>query len=670
MSRYPIEVRDQYGRPIPGATVYVFKWDADAEVAGDLETLTDDLSAPLANPLTADADGLAYFNSVDGQKLLEYHYGGKVQLREVILVGALPVPRSIYGGLFSHFSALEVPTGMDMVGTDGRSALDNGGANYVAGVAPTARSGATSANGRNFVLSKEQVIVPQQFYDATDPDFQNAMEGARDYLKTFALGTGGSGFYKGSPKLVVPAGLYDLHAAFDVNHTVVIEGEGAGTVGPQAFGCTRFRWPAGTSGFRIQHPTTEGDTALSGADHDGSGGAVLRDLMLEGGFAGAEGDFHGLVCRNAPKVERLYIKNWQGEGVKAWAGNVSGFGNVGGNNSTAMFDGVKVEDCRGAFDKRGSDSNLITQINCEAYACRQFGDLDDNGAGGSSTTGFHAASNGLVTGAWAQTQCSSGGNRYALKWGGDPTIAPSGTTADTANWRYVEAGGAIANTIPAWTATPNTFRAGGDYLTLNSAGVLHNNPYSEGGGFSQFNFNTFVVHGAIGKQYYRGGWRLFPSGTGMIFKTSDIGGNWTLEADNEVGVWAQTPDGTPFAYVDFTRAGSSKYLAATAHDFKIGTYASNTTAGTIDATGLVLPAGKVVTINSQQVVGARGAAVADAAALTSVDATNAAAAPTQAEFNAFVAEFNKLRTDLGATRTTLNTLLARTRASTGHGLIA
>jgi hypothetical protein len=56
------------------------------------------------------------------------------------------------------------------------------------------------------------------------------------------------------------------------------------------------------------------------------------------------------------------------------------------------------------------------------------------------------------------------------------------------------------------------------------------------------------------------------------------------------------------------------------------------------------------------------AAVTDAPALTSVSATNAAAAPTQAEFNAFVAEFNKLRTDLDATRGQLNTALARLRS--------
>ena len=71
-----------------------------------------------------------------------------------------------------------------------------------------------------------------------------------------------------------------------------------------------------------------------------------------------------------------------------------------------------------------------------------------------------------------------------------------------------------------------------------------------------------------------------------------------------------------------------------------------------------------------QIIGQRGAAVADAAALTSANAVNAAAAPTAAEFNAFVAEFNKLRTDTNAVRAQLNTGLARLRAGTGHGLFA
>ncbi len=60
-------------------------------------------------------------------------------------------------------------------------------------------------------------------------------------------------------------------------------------------------------------------------------------------------------------------------------------------------------------------------------------------------------------------------------------------------------------------------------------------------------------------------------------------------------------------------------------------------------------------VGAVQVVGAQGAAVADAA-----DGVNAAAAPTQAEFNALVAVFN-------ANVALFNDLLAEIRT---HGLIA
>lgn len=75
-------------------------------------------------------------------------------------------------------------------------------------------------------------------------------------------------------------------------------------------------------------------------------------------------------------------------------------------------------------------------------------------------------------------------------------------------------------------------------------------------------------------------------------------------------------------------------------------------------------------VKGTKVVGTQGLAVTDAPALTSANRVNSVAAPTKAEFDALVAEFNKLRTDLTATNTALNALLARSRAATGHGLIA
>lgn len=74
--------------------------------------------------------------------------------------------------------------------------------------------------------------------------------------------------------------------------------------------------------------------------------------------------------------------------------------------------------------------------------------------------------------------------------------------------------------------------------------------------------------------------------------------------------------------------------------------------------------------SGDKVVGARGAAVADPAAITSSDAANSAAAPTKAEFDALVLRFNQLRADFTSERTATVALLARLRAATGHGLIA
>lgn len=58
-------------------------------------------------------------------------------------------------------------------------------------------------------------------------------------------------------------------------------------------------------------------------------------------------------------------------------------------------------------------------------------------------------------------------------------------------------------------------------------------------------------------------------------------------------------------------------------------------AATYSAAGIDMVPGAVLSINATQIVGAQGAAVADA--------VNAVGVPTQAEFNAFVTQFNALK---------------------------
>ena len=433
-------------------------------------------------------------------------------------------------------------------------------------------------------------------------------------LKAHALNTGGSGFYKGSPKLFVPAGHYYLGSTpIDINHTLTIEGEGSGRAGPQAFGCTRLRWDGTVSGIRTQHTSTSGDTTVDGP-HDGTGGATLRGLMLDGDYSGTEGEHHGLVVRGITFCDDLYIKNWPGEGVKGWTGTVNGTG-YGGNISTSRFFGVKTEGCRGGFDFQGTDSNVLTLINCESYQNRQFGIYDNNGAGSNTYIGHHAASCGVCGS--IPTQCTYSGNHYAAKWGGTFTNAPSGTATDTADWLFIEAGG-VDSTRPAHTTTPNSFRAGGDYVTTNS-GVELLNCYSEGGAFSQFGNLTVIRGGTITDQYYRGGTRIRPDTGGLVVKSS--GAN-SFYLDSWLGVentiFARYGTGvTTYAYIDFQPANGNTYKSATDHNFLSGA----SLVGTLNTAGLNLSPGEAYRIAGTQVVGARQAG-------TPADATDLASALT------------------------------------------
>lgn len=84
MSRYDDQVLDEFGRPVPGVSIYVYN------DAGALDTLTADDTSPLANPLTSDADGLFYFNAANGEKLLDFRFGGRTRYKQEILVGPQP----------------------------------------------------------------------------------------------------------------------------------------------------------------------------------------------------------------------------------------------------------------------------------------------------------------------------------------------------------------------------------------------------------------------------------------------------------------------------------------------------------------------------------------------------------------------------------------------------
>jgi hypothetical protein len=122
MPRYSDKIADQYGAPIPGATVYVY----DQNEA--LATLTEDGGGALDNPVTSDEYGGFHFNAEDGLYDLAFHYGGK-EIRWInrVVVGVGPeLPAEIIAALIQPGAADFIgflPAGTGAVATTVQQAL-------------------------------------------------------------------------------------------------------------------------------------------------------------------------------------------------------------------------------------------------------------------------------------------------------------------------------------------------------------------------------------------------------------------------------------------------------------------------------------------------------------------------------------------------------------------
>jgi hypothetical protein len=404
-----------------------------------------------------------------------------------------------FEGLLKDAASLIVPDGTDLVSTTGADETDHGGANYVAGTAPTARSGFTSANTRNFVLSKEQVIVPQQFYQATDPDFQNAAQGAFDYHAAIA-GDVVNPWYRSASKIVFPSTTigYDFHAPLEPGYTGIFEGEDTGFHDTHA---TKMRWSAGnSSGWRFQDINTTGASGTN-ADHFAPSGSILRNMFLEGGLdaVATEGEYHAVHARTRVIVENVGVSKWQGDGINITADLSAGYK---GEASLSQISRCRILRARNGVAVIGADANIVTLQSVDVVYARRWG-FDFRDFLGVNPQANHTAGCGFFNPGYVPSLCSYLGNTYGVVDGqevGASTNAPSGGTTDTPYWYYCYAGGPSAPlNIIAWTSGL-TWDAGGPYH-VNGAGSPTTllNCYSETGmGPSQIGSSAMVVGGLHG----------------------------------------------------------------------------------------------------------------------------------------------------------------------------
>lgn len=578
---------------------------------GDLEALTDDDALPMANPVKTDEFGNFYFNTSDGMKTIDVWFGGYRRWSEAILVGP------------------------QLTGPKGDPGFD--GASGVSAVAIGAVGDGVT-------------------------DDHTALQAWLDL--------GGD--------LYLPAGQFYSSQTLIVRKQVRVRGAGYGfdarSAGYENMPGSRIRFPAGVAGLDVQPQTTIKDVATVLADipaaftQEGAYGSTFADFALIGANAGAA--VTGFFNRTVIQVKNVYTVQFAGKGFDISATSDLPDGNDYGNAScSSLRDCVALDNGGHGFHLRGRDANTILVENCNARDNGGRGFLEE-GLLGNSYIKNHAAGN-------------LGGSYKSI----------GAVNESTYDFNYVEGdvyAGAVINSL-------NKIRGGGlegvnvptDFAPWSVGGYLqkaHEIRYYWGftdpapivGYGRQFRsvINGMVIQGEGGafdvslyNKAGQGALRI-PTGTQNVYAEGSVSGNGLVTRDG----YLKRTDGNQILHSPV--AGETNFFAVGTGIYRWFN-AANAQSASMDGAGnwnytgnLALAAATQISMGGVKIIGAQGAAVADAAALTSVNANPSAAAPTKAEFDAFVAEFNKLRTDLGATRTQLNLALARLRAATGHGLIA
>lgn len=479
-------------------------------------------------------------------------------------------------------------------------------------------------------------VSPQDFGAVADgvTDDTQAFKDALDFLDQDAAGI------NGRPRLYIPAGTYYLTDTLHVRATLIIEGDG--------MLATKLKWAAGKTGIIIQRVNTDDDLTSSVPAWTVGGGdySTIRMMTLEGGYTSTEGEYHGIALRARAYLSDLWVQNWQGDGIFS---DATAGGATEGNANCATVTRCIVTTCRKGMYVNGADTNVWTVIGCDFRGNRTWG-VDDSSFLGNTYVGCHAAANGW-DGAQTSipTACTLSSKRYYVKVGqaaGASTNAPTGTTADNSWWGYIGPGNTY-NGVVVWESG-TVFREGGAYKTDNSnARNCFLGCYSESDCNPSQMVSPSLVVGGLHGAGLAGIVQLDASGTFAVVNSGPKSGaaaNGNLYINSNVLNQSGTLNfqtwnaGSPVlcATIQATSSAGGGWLyydaKAGKHIFRLnGVQVAELASG-----GLNLATGNGVRVNGTQVVGERGAAVADA--------TDAATAITQ-----------------------LNALLARLRV---HGLIA
>lgn len=410
-------------------------------------------------------------------------------------------------GLFEAASSLTIPAGTNIVRTSGYSITGSGGAIYQydaavnsAYVTAHPRSAFVSGNGRGFRLSLDQTLNVRMFKAIGDDVTYDgdAFVYAFNFANSHADPSNTYGFGAGTPRIFVPMGQYYLGAqVLDIVYSSIFEGDNQGGAGG---GASVLRWDAGVTGIRVQRGDTTGASTVGAQAWPGGNGSIIRNLFLRGGYAGIEGEFHGVHIRaHGVTVEQCQIENFQGDGIL----NIADTATVGGNANCFRFARNVIRNCRDGIHCDGDNSQAGTGEDNDTSTNRRWGINDSSFLGNK----WHGISEGcgltpgtIPTLVAYRTSGATPYRRYAVVAGQEAwasTHAPSGNATDNQGWYYCYDGAPqLGINIDTWVSG-TTYRAGGPIRTDgNNAGSVIIGYYAEvGQGPMQLVWPTLIMGG-------------------------------------------------------------------------------------------------------------------------------------------------------------------------------
>jgi hypothetical protein len=308
---------------------------------------------------------------------------------------------------------------------------------------------------------------------------------------------------RGLPQVQLPLGTYEFSAPLDLNFgAVIISGHGSGASG---FGAqTRLKFYNST-GIRIQDTNTSGATTKDGTSHFAGTESMIRDLAIEGNYAGgtaSEAEYYGVHARAVFYLHNVHVSFFHGDGIRidadaagAMGGNANCWRIIGGRswgNRNGLAVGIGAND----------DTNGGTAMGLRCDLNRQAG-IYDNSLLGNTYVGCEMSSNSLLSNdgsAGLPATCVSyGGNLYQVIVGQDAgasTNAPSGTTADNTWWWYRQPG-APGPGGPLWVSGIHVRAGGAAIVATPGSYVLFSNCYAEWDQPKMQGLNAVVIGGAL-----------------------------------------------------------------------------------------------------------------------------------------------------------------------------